>query len=330
VQLSALLLFVIFRSLVIPVQAALMNLLSIGAALGATVVVFQWGWLSSVLGVEQGPVEPWIPVLIFAVVFGLSMDYEVFLVSRVREQWVRRGDASAAVADGISFTGRVITAAAAIMVCVFLSFMLGDQRTWRAQWFPTLMGADRTPEFALRLPKTRAALVYATRLHEGQRRAVDGAPFISHPIEVGMLLYEAGASEDVVAAGLLHDTLEKTDATAYDIYARFGRRVGDIVTAVSHDPAIPGYTRRKAALRDQVADAGEDALTVFAADKLSKVRELALGDESATKARSRKLKHYRLSLEMLQERLPDSSLVAALQTDLDALYEARALAAHAG
>jgi putative drug exporter of the RND superfamily len=129
VLLSALLLFVLFRSLVIPVQAALMNLLSIGGALGATVVVFQWGWLANLLGVEKGPIEPWIPVLIFAVVFGLSMDYEVFLVSRVREQWVRRGDASAAVGDGIAFTGRVITAAAAIMICVFLSFMLGDQRT---------------------------------------------------------------------------------------------------------------------------------------------------------------------------------------------------------
>jgi RND superfamily putative drug exporter len=129
VLLSALLLFVIFRSLVIPVQAAVMNLLSIGGAIGATVAVFHWGWLDGLLGVQKGPVEPWIPVLMFAVVFGLSMDYEVFLVSRVREQWVRSRDPSRAVADGIASTGRVITAAAAIMVCVFLSFMLGDQRT---------------------------------------------------------------------------------------------------------------------------------------------------------------------------------------------------------
>ena len=128
VVLSALLLFVIFRSLVIPVQAALMNLLSIGGALGVTVAVFQKGWGGSILGVEKGPIEPWIPVLMFAVVFGLSMDYEVFLVSRVREEWVRRGNARAAVADGIAFTGRVISAAAAIMICVFLSFMLGDLR----------------------------------------------------------------------------------------------------------------------------------------------------------------------------------------------------------
>jgi putative drug exporter of the RND superfamily len=129
VLLSALLLLVIFRSLVIPVQAAIMNLLSIGGALGVTVAVFQDGLFSSVLGVQKGPVEPWIPVLMFAVVFGLSMDYEVFLISRVREEWVRRGDASTAVGDGIAFTGKVISAAAAIMVCVFLSFMLGDERT---------------------------------------------------------------------------------------------------------------------------------------------------------------------------------------------------------
>jgi RND superfamily putative drug exporter len=129
ILLSALLLFVIFRSLVIPVQAALMNLLTIGSALGVTVLVFQNGWFASVLGVQKGPIEAWVPVIMFAVVFGLSMDYEVFLVSRVREQWVKHGDASAAVADGISLTGRVISAAAAIMVCVFLSFTLGDERT---------------------------------------------------------------------------------------------------------------------------------------------------------------------------------------------------------
>jgi putative drug exporter of the RND superfamily len=129
VVLSALLLFVMFRSLVIPLQAAAMNLLSIGGALGATVLVFEKGWLSGILGVQKGPIEPWIPVLMFAVVFGLSMDYEVFLVSRVREEWVHRRDASTAVVDGIAFTGRVISAAAAIMICVFLSFMLGNERS---------------------------------------------------------------------------------------------------------------------------------------------------------------------------------------------------------
>jgi putative drug exporter of the RND superfamily len=129
ILLSALLLLLVFRSVVIPVQAAIMNLLTIGAALGVTVAVFQWGWLGGPLGVQKGPIEAWVPVIMFAVVFGLSMDYEVFLISRIREQWLRTGDASEAVAEGITLTGRVITAAAAIMVCVFLSFVLGDQRT---------------------------------------------------------------------------------------------------------------------------------------------------------------------------------------------------------
>jgi RND superfamily putative drug exporter len=129
ILLSALLLLLVFRSIVVPVQAAILNLLTVGAALGVTVAVFQWGWLGGILGVQKGPIEAWVPVIMFAVVFGLSMDYEVFLVSRIREQWLLRRDASAAVAEGVSLTGRVITAAAAIMVCVFLSFVLGDERT---------------------------------------------------------------------------------------------------------------------------------------------------------------------------------------------------------
>jgi len=128
VALSALLLLIVFRSLVIPIQAAVMNLLSIGASLGVVVAVFQWGWLGSVLNIEGGPIEAFIPVLLFAIVFGLSMDYEVFLVSRIHEEWIGRRDASAAVVEGVSSTGRVITAAAAIMVCVFMSFVLGEER----------------------------------------------------------------------------------------------------------------------------------------------------------------------------------------------------------
>jgi RND superfamily putative drug exporter len=128
VALSALLLLVIFRSLVIPLQAAAMNLLSIGGALGVLTAIFQWGWLSDIVGVHSGPIEPWLPVFMFAIVFGLSMDYEVFLISRVHEEWTRTRDPSRAVLDGLSFTGRVITAAAAIMILVFLSFVLGDER----------------------------------------------------------------------------------------------------------------------------------------------------------------------------------------------------------
>jgi putative drug exporter of the RND superfamily len=128
VALSALLLLIVFRSLVIPVQAAFMNLLSIGAALGVVVAIFQWGWLGSFFNVKGGPIEAFIPVMLFAIVFGLSMDYEVFLVSRIHEEWTRRRDATQAVRSGLASTGRVITAAATIMICVFLSFAVGDQR----------------------------------------------------------------------------------------------------------------------------------------------------------------------------------------------------------
>ncbi len=128
VLLSALLLMIVFRSLVIPLQAAVMNLLSIGASLGVIVMVFQWGWIDGLLGINGGPIESFVPVMLFAIVFGLSMDYEVFLVSRIHEQWVRKGDPHRAVGEGLALTGRVVTAAAAIMICVFLSFMLGENR----------------------------------------------------------------------------------------------------------------------------------------------------------------------------------------------------------
>jgi RND superfamily putative drug exporter len=127
VILSFLLLMAVFRSIAVPVKAAIMNLLSIGAAYGVIVAVFQWGWLAPVFGVTRtGPIDPWIPLMLFTILFGLSMDYEVFLLSRIREEWLRTGDNATAVADGLARTGRVITAAAAIMFCVFGSFVIGD------------------------------------------------------------------------------------------------------------------------------------------------------------------------------------------------------------
>jgi RND superfamily putative drug exporter len=119
----------VFRSLLVPLKAVVMNLLSIGASYGVIVAIFQWGWLKSAIGVEQtGPIEPWVPMMLFAIVFGLSMDYEVFLLSRMKEEFVRTGDNATAVADGLAATARVITAAALIMVCVFSAFVLGDDR----------------------------------------------------------------------------------------------------------------------------------------------------------------------------------------------------------
>jgi RND superfamily putative drug exporter len=130
IALSFLLLMVVFRSILVPLKAAVMNVLSIGAAYGVIVAVFQWGWLRGLFGVEQSlPIVSFIPMMMFAILFGLSMDYEVFLLSRVREEWLRTGDARASVPAGLAATARVITSAALIMICVFLSFVLVDEPT---------------------------------------------------------------------------------------------------------------------------------------------------------------------------------------------------------
>lgn len=129
--LSFLLLMMVFRSLLVPLKAVVMNLLSIGAAYGVVVMIFQWGWTSAVTGIEAAPIEPFIPMMMFAIVFGLSMDYEVFLLSRIKEEYDRTGDPVESVADGLAATARVITAAAAIMVVVFGSFLLEDDRVVR-------------------------------------------------------------------------------------------------------------------------------------------------------------------------------------------------------
>jgi putative drug exporter of the RND superfamily len=127
--LSFVLLLIVFRSVLVPLKAVVMNVLSIAAAYGVLVAIFQWGWLAAPLGIEStGPIDPFIPMMMFAIVFGLSMDYEVFLLSRIREEYDRSGDNGLAVADGLAATARVITAAAAIMVTVFASFVLGDLR----------------------------------------------------------------------------------------------------------------------------------------------------------------------------------------------------------
>jgi len=128
VVLSALVLLVVFRSLLIPLQAAVMNLLSIGASLGIVVAVFQLGWAGSLFGIAGGPIMAFLPVMVFAIVFGLSMDYEVFLVSRVHEEWTHGADTTSALREGLIRTGRVITAAAAVMVVVFASFVGGGER----------------------------------------------------------------------------------------------------------------------------------------------------------------------------------------------------------
>lgn len=161
---SFLLLLLVFRSVLVPIKAVVMNLLSIAAAYGVVVAVFQWGWGASLIGIDAtGPVEPFVPMMLFAIVFGLSMDYEVFLLSRVREEYDRTGDNALAVADGLAATARVITAAAAIMVCVFASFVLGDFRTVK------LFGVGLAAAILIDATVVRVVLVPATMELLGDR-----------------------------------------------------------------------------------------------------------------------------------------------------------------
>jgi RND superfamily putative drug exporter len=130
-SLSFVLLLMVFRSLLVPLKAVIMNVLAMTATYGVVVAVFQWGWGASLLDIAGAPVEPFIPMILFAIVFGLSMDYEVFLLSRVREEYARTNDTVGSVADGLAATARVITAAAAIMVLLFSSFVFEADRVLR-------------------------------------------------------------------------------------------------------------------------------------------------------------------------------------------------------
>jgi RND superfamily putative drug exporter len=161
--LSFLLLMLVFRSVLVPLKAVLMNLLSIGAAYGIVVAGFQWGWLGPLLNIDGAPIEPFLPMMLFAIVFGLSMDYEVFLLSRVREEWLRTGDSHESVANGLAATARVITAAALIMVFVFGGFLLEDDRVVK------LMGVGLATAVLLDATVVRMLLVPATMELLGDR-----------------------------------------------------------------------------------------------------------------------------------------------------------------
>jgi RND superfamily putative drug exporter len=164
VVLSFLLLMAVFRSLVIPAMAAVMNLLSVAASFGAVVAVFQWGWLSGLVGAGRtGPIEAFLPVMVFAILFGLSMDYEVFLVSRIYEEWHRRRDNRQAIMHGLAATGRTITAAATIMIVVFAAFVLGGERVIK------LFGIGLASAVLLDAVVVRSVLVPALMLLIGER-----------------------------------------------------------------------------------------------------------------------------------------------------------------
>jgi (p)ppGpp synthase/HD superfamily hydrolase len=176
-------------------------------------------------------------------------------------------------------------------------------------------------DFVERSPLTRDALIFADEHHAGQTRDFDDLPFVTHPVEVACLLHEAGYSDEVVAAGVLHDVIEDTDAERGDLEVRFGTRVAELVEAVTEDPSIDDGAERKAALRRQVAAAGECAAVIFVADKVSKARELRLRvsrgrQEPADEGR---FAHYEASLEMLSGLIPEHELVEQLRMELEAV-----------
>jgi (p)ppGpp synthase/HD superfamily hydrolase len=183
------------------------------------------------------------------------------------------------------------------------------------------------PTFLHSLPIALKAFAFAREAHREQRRESDAAQFIIHPLEVGSLLHNTGHADHVVAAGILHDTIEDSAATAQAIRARFGAEVAEIVEAMSEDPAIPGYEERKAALRRRIAAFGPSACAVYAADKVAKVRELrsraARGedvlDPRHESARGR-LEHYVASLSMLEQANPQHPLVRQLRFELEILH----------
>lgn len=184
-----------------------------------------------------------------------------------------------------------------------------------------LMEMART-DFVERSPLTREALAFAATSHEGQMREIDDMPFVTHPVEVACLLHEAGYSDEVVAAGVLHDVLEDTDVELDELERRFGPEVAGLVAAVSDDPSIEDDARRKAALREQVARAGECAAAVFAADKVSKARELRIraGGGRFQRGDKVRIEHYEASLEMLRGLMPGHELVDRLRAELEAFH----------
>jgi (p)ppGpp synthase/HD superfamily hydrolase len=186
--------------------------------------------------------------------------------------------------------------------------------------FDTQTSMGRT-DFVERSPLTRDALTFAADRHFGQTRDIDGIPFVTHPVEVACLLHEAGYADEVVAAGVLHDLLEDTDVQAEELASRFGERVAALVASVSDDPSIEEDTERKAALRRQVAAAGEEAGVIFAADKVSKARELRhrLRHGDVSGGDRSKVDHYRASLEMLDRLLPGHDLLDQLRTELEGI-----------
>jgi (p)ppGpp synthase/HD superfamily hydrolase len=176
------------------------------------------------------------------------------------------------------------------------------------------------PSFVADLPLTRSALDFAADRHRGQRRDADRAPFILHPLEVAQLLAGRDCPDHVVAAGVLHDVLEDTDVDCAELAARFGEDVAGLVCSVSEPSGSGEYAERKARLRERVEHADADAVLIYAADKVTKTRELRIGiAQSGESPPTEKLEHYWASLALVEARLDGHPLVRQLRFELEAL-----------
>lgn len=183
--------------------------------------------------------------------------------------------------------------------------------------------SDPQLSFAANLPLTRAAVEFARERHAGQSREADGAAFLAHPLEVASLLARSSYPDHVVAAAVLHDVLEDTDAERGELASRFGPEVAELVALVSDDPAIQGEAERKDDVRERVRRVGGNAQAVYAADKVSKVRELRTLLATGHKGEDvdAKLQRHRRSLKMLEETIPGSRLVELLRFELESLEQ---------
>jgi hypothetical protein len=180
-------------------------------------------------------------------------------------------------------------------------------------------GGVTPPTYVESSPVALDAYALASERHRGQQRKADGAAFVLHPLEVGAILHAARAPDHVVAAGILHDVLEKSDTEPWEIEARCGAPVREIVEAVSEDPTIADRGERKAELRGRAVAAGQEAALVFGADKVSKLREWRLRTVRGETIPPQTILHYRGSLEAVADAVPGHPVTDILSFELEAL-----------
>ena len=192
-----------------------------------------------------------------------------------------------------------------------------------------MFAPEALASFVSGMPVSRRAATWAADAHQGQQRDIDGGPFVMHPLEVALMLHCAGYRDDVVAAAILHDVVEKADVRLYVVSEAFGPEIAAMVDALSEDPRIADYDARKQALRDRAGASAEEVVAVFAADKIVGARELRLAaaaDRISARDAAIKRAHLVACLSVVERRLPDHPFTDALRFELAAHLAVPALA----